>query len=1036
MKIILTELGPNGAEGEERLFEQSEIRIGRDPAECHISFENTQHPMVSRRHAMIRHDAGHWYVGDLNSSFGTYLNGRRVTAPERLQAGNVIQFGTDGPSIKVVWYEVLVDPMPLGEIAQPVAVAPPAAQSPVSHAASPPVQPPRKQNAPAIIRFADLPDRSPIEITANELSVGRETSCDITFDAARVMVSRRHATLKLVDEKIVVEDKGSFNGTYVNEQRIAAPTPLFHGDQVRFGIGGPVIMIDSPSRQAKGDSGTAAQRSVALSNSAANFDVGPDRSKTMVARIDKPTPSATAQSSQPELMMTLTFGDKKELGIGRGPDNDIRLDGLQISSKHARLLRQGADIVIDDLNSTNGVFVNGIRISRQSITPDDHVLIGSFELRIDGGGNIGIFDTRSKTRIDAVNLTKDVRVKGSTLRLLDGISITIRPNEFVGLLGPSGAGKSTLMDALNGVRPPDSGTVLINERDLYRDLASLKQSIGYVPQDDIIHRELTVYRTLYYVAKLRLSRDVSSAEIDQTISEVLDVTGLTDRRDVAVSQLSGGQRKRVSIAVELITKPSMIFLDEPTSGLDPATEEKIMRLFRTIADSGRTVVLTTHAMENVKLFDKIAVLMRGRLVYFGTPDGALKFTGAANFKELFDKLEEPVKRSVRTNGESARAQAADAASDDWKRRYLSSNEHRQYVAEPQSKIGSVAQGSATKRIRLGIFGAIRQWATLSRRYFEVLLKDKLNLFILFAQAPLIALLTYFVVDRTRPRDFIYFVPAIVSIWFGTSVAAREIIREKAVYARERMVNLGILPYLASKFTVLGCIVAMQCVLLFVPLKFFDLVGLDPMPGDLFGIPQFWTMLLTAAVGIALGLFISAIVKTGEMATSLVPLVLIPQILFSGIVGVPTGISKPLSLLVPAAWSFDTMKRFSTLDTLEPEGAEPGDSTNGLGLYKQIETDNEKILTNARKDLEDYQSSIEKKLKQYDDARNAGLSPTLQKPDELPAVPNAKKLPADLSTYVTFLHPWMNEVLNQLVLMLMFGSLAIMTLILLRLKDIR
>ena len=240
-------------------------------------------------------------------------------------------------------------------------------------------------------------------------------------------------------------------------------------------------------------------------------------------------------------------------------------------------------------------------------------------------------------------------------RLLDEVCLSIQPNEFVGLLGPSGAGKSTLMDSLNGMRPASSGQVLVNNLDLYQHLESLKQSIGYVPQDDIIHRELTVYSTLYYVARLRLSRDISTKEINQIVGEVMDVTGLSERRDVPISQLSGGQRKRVSIAVELITKPSVIFLDEPTSGLDPATEEKVMKLFRQIAESGRTVILTTHAMENVKLFDKLVLLMRGKLVFYGKPDEALAHVGAESFKDLYDKLEAPIsERLARTNGNMSR----------------------------------------------------------------------------------------------------------------------------------------------------------------------------------------------------------------------------------------------------------------------------------------------------------------------------------------------------------------------------------------------
>jgi hypothetical protein len=275
----------------------------------------------------------------------------------------------------------------------------------------------------------------------------------------------------------------------------------------------------------------------------------------------------------------------------------------------------------------------------------------------------------------------------------------------------------------------------------------------------------------------------------------------------------------------------------------------------------------------------------------------------------------------------------------------------------------------------------------------------------------------------------------VAIWFGTSVSAREIIRERPVYRRERMVNLGILPYVGSKLFVIGIIVGFQCLMLFVPLKLFDLIGLMPMPGEKGGLPQFSAMLLTAAVGVSLGLLISALVRTSQMATSLVPLVLIPQILFSGLVGVPTGIYKVASLSVPAAWSFDTMKRFSTLDTLEQDGAEPNGASGGLGLYKYTETENDKIIANARKSLDDYQNDVRKKFEQYQDQVRNGQNPPTPMPDEPPAIPAAKKIPHDLSHYITFLHPWMNEVLNQIVLMLMFGMMVIVTLIVLRLQDV-
>ena len=339
------------------------------------------------------------------------------------------------------------------------------------------------------------------------------------------------------------------------------------------------------------------------------------------------------------------FGSTAQMTIGRGEECNIRLDGLLISNRHAAVVNTNSNLTIEDLNSTNGTYVNGARITgRKSIRPEDVIQIGPFVLRVHPQRGITVFDTRAKTRIDVFQVTKEVanRSGPGKVRLLDEVCLSIQPNEFVGLLGPSGAGKSTLMDSLNGMRPASSGQVLVNNLDLYQHLESLKLSIGYVPQDDIIHRELTVYRTLYYVARLRLSRDISAKEINQIVAEVMDVTGLSERRDVPISQLSGGQRKRVSIAVELITKPSVIFLDEPTSGLDPATEEKVMKLFRQIAESGRTVILTTHAMENVKLFDKIVLLMRGKLVFYGRPDEALAHVGAESFKDLYDKLEAPI----------------------------------------------------------------------------------------------------------------------------------------------------------------------------------------------------------------------------------------------------------------------------------------------------------------------------------------------------------------------------------------------------------
>jgi ABC-type multidrug transport system ATPase subunit/pSer/pThr/pTyr-binding forkhead associated (FHA) protein len=1053
MNIVLAEEGGSSGQGSERSFDKALIRIGRDPFDSDIAFDGASYPMVSRKHAELRWDNGRWFLVDLGSSYGTFVNGNRINTPQQISVGYRLQFGESGPVFKVVWFEVAQDSV--NSYAPPKAVVPdsfsdkppiPAGIDPFM--AKQPVQPPPIIQMPkptpaqaspsAELEFVGT-GRPRFRLSSNTIWIGRETACEIRFDPGDVMVSRKHASIRYEGGNFVLEDNKSFNGTLVNEQRISAPTPLYDGDRIELGIGGPLLRLLAPGRIAPQGADLAGQRAIAIGQLPGISEAAiPISNKTMVFTADSGADLlGSRESAEPQLLMSLAFGDKRDLTIGRDERSDIQLDGLQISNRHARLIQSGTEVIIEDLGSTNGVYVNGARIARQTIRPDDAVQIGTFLIRSDAAGNISVFDTRSKTRIDAVGLTKDVRNRfgGGKIRLLDGVSLSVQPNEFVGILGASGSGKSTLIDAMNGVRPANPGNVLINNLDLYRHFDSLKQSIGYVPQDDIIHRELSVNRTLYYVARLRLSRDVSKKEINQTISEVLDVTGLAERRNLRIEQLSGGQRKRVSMAVELITRPSVIFLDEPTSGLDPATAEKIMKLFRQIAESGRTVIMTTHAMENVKLFDKIVILMRGKLAFYGTPEEALKHLGASSYKDIYDRLEEPVARTPQ-QAEADRTQRIEQAAEDWKQKFLQTVHYRKYVHDPLKQLGTLEPAKRRKKRRLGIFGSVRQFFTLSRRYLEVLLQDKLNLFILFAQAPIIALLTFFVMGSTRPRDFVYFVLALVAIWFGTSVSAREIIRERPIYRRERMVNLGILPYLLSKLFILGIIVSIQCLVLFLPLKVFDLAGLMPMPGEWGGVPQFGAMLLTAAVGIALGLFVSALVRTSEMATSLVPLILIPQILFSGLVGVPSGINKAAGLAMPAAWSFDTIKRFSTLDTLEPEGAELNGRTGGLGLYKFTETENEKIITGARKSLEDYQRKAEDAFKKYDEQVRSGQNPPTPDPGEMPAIPAAKKIPADLSNYITFLHPWMNEILNQVVLMLMFGILVIATLIILRLQDIR
>ncbi len=1019
MKIVLAE-ERNGQQLAEQSFELSIVKIGRDPNECQIVFDRSQFPMVSRQHAEFRWVTGRWILVDNNSSYGTFLNEKRIAEPQILSFGSKIQFGTNGPVLKVIWLQ-------MADAIEPQISQNRIQNQPAQQKISQPIPPQRPIQPSAVktvsLEFIDSGSRPNFVIAKDSIVLGRESVCDVVIETSAAMVSRKHAEIKNQNGQFILFDNGSFNGTLLNEQRITTPTLLKNGDVFELGIGGPKLrFVNAAEFSTSGKTQSEEQAPKTMMYKAEDF-------QQSAQKIDQ---------AQVQILFQKGFDGKQILTIGRGESNDISLDGLQISNRHAKLTNNGNVVSIEDVGSTNGTYVNGKRITKQQLTPNDTANIGSFQIKIDQAGNVIVLDSRSKTRIDALNISKEVRNRagGGKIKLLDNVSLSIQPNEFIGLLGPSGAGKSTLMDALNGMRPASSGNVLVNNIDLYDNLDSLKQGIGYVPQDDIIHRELTVYRTLYYVAKLRLSRDISSKEIEQIVSEVMDVTGLTERRDVPVSQLSGGQRKRVSIAVELVTKPSVIYLDEPTSGLDPATEEKIMRLFRQIAESGRTVILTTHAMENVKLFDKIVVLMRGKLAFYGKPHEALTHFGAESFKELYDKLEAPIDQQLSKISATSpdykqqRQQVTENVADGWKNKFTQTPQFQKNVHEPLLKLQASQATAKPRKRRLGIFGSIRQTLTLSRRYFEVLLKDRLNLLILLAQAPIIALMTFVMVGKDQPRDFVFFVLSLVAIWFGISISAREIIRERPVYNRERMVNLGILPYLFSKLLILGIIVSVQCLFIFVPMKFLDLIGLMKMQGEFLGVPQFGAMILTSAVGIGLGILISSIVKTSEMATSLVPLILIPQIIFSGVFGVPHGISKVVGLTMPATWSFDTIKRFSSLDTLREEGAYQSGRSNGRGLYNFVEEENDKIIADAKKNADDYKDQMQEYVSALQRG-NTSLSP----PQNPPKVKDAIKLPKDLSNYVEFLHPWMSEILNQLVLMIMFLGLFLATVIVLKTQDI-
>jgi ABC-type multidrug transport system ATPase subunit/pSer/pThr/pTyr-binding forkhead associated (FHA) protein len=647
--------------------------------------------------------------------------------------------------------------------------------------------------------------------------------------------------------------------------------------------------------------------------------------------------------------------------IGRHPSNMVVLNHPQVSGHHARLerLADGSYRIVD-LGSTNHVYVNAQRVSSCVLVPGNEIRIGPFRL-IYTGTELTQHDESQGIRIDALHLK---RYGSHHLLLLNDISLAIPPRKFVAVVGGSGAGKTTLMDALNGLRPAQEGLVLYNGQDYYKNLAAFSTQLGYVPQDDIVHRDLTVERVLYYAAKLRLPEDFTDEQIRQRINEVLEDVEIAHRRHLLVSKLSGGQRKRVSIALELLANPSVFFLDEPTSGLDPGLDRKMMLLLRRLADKGHTIILVTHATTNINVCDYICFLAPGGyLAYFGPPEEAKQYFGRSDFAEIYSLLE-PTDEKPDIPKEAAE-------------RFRNSPDYQKYVVAPinAGPAGRLSQQSLqTAPVKPPKRGnPWRQFWLLSMRYLELLKNDVGTMLILLLQAPVIGLILFFLAasDTFTPTSVVHclvppplrqsqqlpagryiynggsndcqnivnyynaggqlmssngqnltldqalkvlifsgsgfdaqkilFIMSFAAVMFGCINGAREIVKEAPIYRRERAVNLGIAPYMFSKIVVLGVLCLLQsAVLVF-------MVNLKaPFHQGIFlpvGLEVYITMVLTSVAGLMMGLTISAVVPNNDRAMSFVPIVLIPQVIFAGIFfNIGGALGQLLESLFAARWA--------------------------------------------------------------------------------------------------------------------------------------
>jgi ABC-type multidrug transport system ATPase subunit/pSer/pThr/pTyr-binding forkhead associated (FHA) protein len=693
--------------------------------------------------------------------------------------------------------------------------------------------------------------------------VGRDPAADIQVDDARV--SWRHGVLRTDENGWIFEDLGSTNGTFVNARRVR-----------RAGIEGEI-----------------------------EFRLGNAESGAQLAcSVPPPMDQRTGVDRDPTSIIQVRT---RRLRIGRAPDNDIVLPDLIVSRYHAELRESGGgQHEIVDLGGHNGTFVNGRRVTSAVLKESDIVGIGRATFRLVGDELREFVDTG-----DVSLIAQDLTVRTAKGKvLLDHVSFPIPERCLVGVIGPSGAGKSTLLGAVTGTRPATEGTVQYDHRDLYTHYPELRHRIGLVPQEDILHTQLPTRRALRYAAELRFPGDTVAAERDRRVDEVLEELGLAPHAETRIDRLSGGQRKRVSVALELLTKPSLLFLDEPTSGLDPGLDKSVMEMMRDLAHDGRTIVVVTHSVANLDTCDRLLVLVPGgRVAFYGPPSEGLSFFRKSSWAEVFQAFDREPGR-------------------DWASEFQVSPVYDQYVV-------SGLDGGITGQERQlppptrppRQQGRLSQLGTLCRRYLAVIGSERSYLAVLGILPVVVGALIRAVPSehglagppgQNADASSLLLTLVIGAVFVGAANAVRELVKERAIYRRERAAGLSAGVYLLSKILILSLITGIQAMLLVI----IGLAGRTmPAHGALISpLPELMlAMAGLAIVSMAMGLLVSAAVSTSEKTMPLLVLLSLAQVILCGaLVALPGKIGlEQLGWLAPSRWGMAATAATVDLNHLQP-----------------------------------------------------------------------------------------------------------------------
>lgn len=824
----------------------------------------------------------------------------------------------------------------------------------------------------------------------NDVVIGRDLRADVRI--AHPLISRAHLVLRFDQGRWVAIDNGSLNGMYVNNRRVPA-VDIQDGQTVNIGNpDGPRLTFEvgrhqgavgrtptmavpitqrpagnypTPPPQMSGPQAARPYAPQAQSRPQPAYPAAPPPPRHPSAPPPAAHQPATAPPARPPIsqpmsapalesatMMGPTAAPRSSenlatsmlkilrpnrpvdnvagaIKIGRATDNDIVVPDVLASRHHATLVPTAAGTEIQDNRSINGTFVNGARVESALLREGDTVTIGNIDLVFSGGTLTRRTETEAATRTGGLEVHGITWTIENNKTLLDNISIAARPGTLTAVIGPSGAGKSTFARLVAGYTHPTTGTVTFEGHNVHAEYASLRSRIGMVPQDDVVHGQLTVRQALMYAAELRLPPDTTKADREQVVMQVLEELEMTKHLETRVDKLSGGQRKRASVALELLTGPSLLILDEPTSGLDPALDRQVMTMLRQLADAGRVVLVVTHSLTYLDVCDQVLLLAPGgKTAFYGSPDQIGQSMGTTNWADIFSSV------------------AGDP--DGANKRFLA--QHGPPAPPPPTEQPSELGSPTSTSVR-------RQFSTIARRQVRLVISDR-GYFTFLMLLPFIM----GVLSLSVPGDVGFGVPVpamqggaapnepgqilvmlnVGAIFMGTALTIRALIGERAIFRREQAVGLSTTAYLLAKIFVFTLFAIVQSAIV----TAIAIIGKGWGPGAvdsgaLLGsrsMELFVDIAVTTVAAAMVGLALSALAKSNEQIMPLLVVAIMSQLVFSGGMIPVTDriVLDQMSWFTPARWGFAASASTIDLIRLVPGPLTPNDRhwehTGGTWLF--------------------------------------------------------------------------------------------------------